>query len=348
MALGHKYGLHRVLEPKGFLPQAALRLDNTPSCYDNEMLIDVTVLNITSTAFRNMEKRVGHDPQALGQEVLRIVNERGKFQDPETGSGGMLIGRVQEIGSAILDKCRVRPGDRVATLVSLSLTPLFIEEILKVNPEKDQVYVKGKAVLFESGLYAPVPDDLPEELAVAVMDVAGAPAYVAKKACAGDVILVVGAGKAGLLCLHEAMKRVKPTGMVIAVEYDQKRCQVIKELGLADYVLNLDARNAVEVMQAVEGCTKGKMASFSINVASVPETEMATILSTRDGGTVVFYSMSTLFTRVALGTEGVGKELILLVGSGYTAGHDEITYNILRENPALREFFMNYYCAKQE
>lgn len=69
----------------------------------------------------------------------------------------------------------LKVGDKIATLVSLSLTPLKIEEILEVRPEIDQVDIKGQAILFESGIYSVLPDDIPQNLALSVLDVAGAP-----------------------------------------------------------------------------------------------------------------------------------------------------------------------------
>ena len=44
MKKGHKYGTHRVISPKGVLPQPADKLDNNmDEIYDNEILIDVQI-----------------------------------------------------------------------------------------------------------------------------------------------------------------------------------------------------------------------------------------------------------------------------------------------------------------
>lgn len=43
---GCRYGTHRVLTPKGTLPQPALKLDNNMEIYENEILIDVKTLNM--------------------------------------------------------------------------------------------------------------------------------------------------------------------------------------------------------------------------------------------------------------------------------------------------------------
>jgi L-erythro-3,5-diaminohexanoate dehydrogenase len=119
----------------------------------------------------------------------------------------MLIGTIEQIGPALEGKTDLKVGDKIATMVSLSLTPLVIDEILEVRKDIDQVDIKGKAILFESGIYAKLPDDIPENLALSVLDVAGAPAQTRKLVKEGDTVLVLGGGgKSGLLCLYEAKK----------------------------------------------------------------------------------------------------------------------------------------------
>lgn len=343
MKKGCRFGTHRVIEPKGILPQPALRLDNTPEIYSNEILINVNILNITSTAFKRIERLAGKDPEQIAREVQKIISERGKFQCPETGSGGMLIGTVEKIGPDLENKIDLQVGEKIATMVSLSLTPLHIDEIIDLNLETDQVFVKGKAILFESGLYARIPADLPEKLSVAMMDVAGAPAWTSKYVKAGDIVTVIGTGKAGLLCLHEAKKRAGVTGKVIAIEPLAKRCELIKRLELADIVIQADATQPLLVMEKMIESTGGKLANFVVNTVNVPNTEMASILACRDYGTVLFFSMSTDFAKVALGCEGVGKIVNLLVGTGYTEGHADITFQILRENQGLYQYFQEVY-----
>jgi L-erythro-3,5-diaminohexanoate dehydrogenase len=80
-----------------------------------------------------------------------------------------------------------------------------------------------------------------------------------------------------------------------------------------------------------------------INCASVGNTEMATVLSVRDGGTAIFFSMATSFTAAALGAEGVGKDVTMVMGNGYVPGHAELTLDLLRSEPALRAFFEERY-----
>lgn len=341
---GCPYGTHRVIEPKGVLPQTAIKIDNTMEIYDNEILIDVKTLNIDSASFTQIEEQANGDVEKIKEIMLGIVKERGKHQNPVTGSGGMLIGVVEKIGKDLEGKIDLKVGDKIATLVSLSLTPLRIDNILNVKKDIDQVDIVGKAILFESGIYAKLPSDMPETLALAALDVAGAPAQTAKLVKPGDYVLILGAaGKSGLLCCYEAKKRAGVTGKVIGFAREGEAAERLRQTGFCDVVLEGDATKPVEVLNKVLEYTGGRYVDISINVVNVPNTEMATILPVRDDGTVYFFSMATSFTKAALGAEGVGKDVNMIIGNGYTKGHAEITLQVLRESQTLRNIFESIY-----
>lgn len=344
MKKGCPYGTHRVLEPKGVLPQPAHKISNDMEIYDNEILIDVQTLNIDSASFTQISEEAKGDVEGIKKIMKSIVEERGKHQNPVTGSGGMLIGTVEKIGPALESKTDLKVGDKIATLVSLSLTPLRIDEIVEIRPEIDQVDIKGKAILFESGLYAKIPEDLKENLVLSVLDVAGAPAQTAKMVNPGDTVVIIGGtGKAGMLCLYEAKKRAGVTGKVICLDYSEEGLKRAKSADLADEYIQADATDAVGVMDKIAEVTDGKMADVTINIVNIPNTEMSSILVTKDEGLVYFFSMATSFTKAALGAEGVGKDIEMVIGNGYTKGHAEISLQIMRESKALRDIFEKLY-----
>lgn len=344
MKKGCPYGTHRVIEPKGTLPQPALKIDNTMEIYDNEILIDVQTLNIDSASFTQIEEEAKGDVEKIKEIMKGIVASRGKHQNPVTGSGGMLIGTVEKIGLALEGKTDLKVGDKIATLVSLSLTPLRIDEILEVRKDIDQVDIKGKAILFESGIYAVIPDDLPENLALSVLDVAGAPAQAAKLVKPGDTVVVIGGtGKSGMLCLYEAKKRVGVTGKVICVGSRDSSLERAKSADLADVYVKANATDAVGLMNKISEVTDGKMADITINCVNIQNTEMPSILCTKDGGLIYFFSMATSFTKAALGAEGVGKDVNMIIGNGYTKGHAQIALQIMRDSEKLREIYSKLY-----
>ena len=273
-----------------------------------------------------------------------IVSRRGKLHNPVTGSGGMLIGAVRAIGPALAGKVDLKPGDRIATLVSLSLTPLRIDCIRAIHVDRDQIEIDGQAILFETGLYARLPADLPETTALAVLDVAGAPAQTARLVQPGDTVVVIGGGgKSGTLCVYEAKKRAGAGGCVIGVSPFEADCERMRALGWVDHALKVDATDAVALMNAVAEVTQGRLADVTINCVNINRTEMGSILATREGGKIYFFSMATSFTAAALGAEGVGKDVEMIVGNGYARGHAEHALALLRESPRLRALFEELY-----
>ena len=146
---GNKYGTHRVIEPKGVLTQAAWKIDNDMTkVYSNEIVCDVTSLNIDSASFTQISEACGGDEKKIGEMILGIVAERGKQQNPVTGSGGMFKGVVAHIGEDLKNKpgFDLKEGDKIVSLVSLSMTPLKIDKILAITSDAQAYKQAGNSV----------------------------------------------------------------------------------------------------------------------------------------------------------------------------------------------------------
>jgi L-erythro-3,5-diaminohexanoate dehydrogenase len=323
------------------LPQGAWKLDATPQAFPNEILCDVEAINVDSASFRQIAEAAGHDEARIAAHVLQLVAERGKLHNPVTGSGGMFVGRVRTVGEALGEKAGLRPGDRIASLVSLTLTPLRIEEILWVDVATGRIWLRGSAILFETGLYAKLPEDIADEVALAVLDVAGAPAQVRRLAMPGMTVAVFGAdGKSGMLACAQARERVGAGGRVIglAPDADTPAARLLVEHRYVDAFAAADARDVHAVMEAVERCFPER-ADLTVNCVNVAGTELPSILATKEHGTVYFFSMSTSFTAAALGAEGVGRDVTMIVGNGYATGHALTALQTLRDHPAIAGYF---------
>jgi L-erythro-3,5-diaminohexanoate dehydrogenase len=319
------------------LPQAAERLDTRRDLWLDEVRVRVERLNLDAASFRQLERKHEGDGAAVRAEVLDIVRTRGKMQNPETGSGGMLVGVVEEVGPE--SPLGLEVGDRVATLVSLTLTPLVIEDDLAGwDGRSEQVPADGYAILFGRSIAARLPDDLAPELALAVMDVCGAPALTARVVGQYDdpvVAVVGGAGKSGSLSLAAA--RAAGAKRTIGVVPVQHEADVLEKAGLADVVTLADARDPVALADAVRAA--GGPADVTVVCVDVPGCEGGAILSTADGGTVIFFSMATSFSAAALGAEGLAADVTMLVGNGFVPGHADYALSLLREHRGVRDLF---------
>jgi L-erythro-3,5-diaminohexanoate dehydrogenase len=357
---GSSLGLHRVIDPPGVLPQAARRLDADPRIWPDEVLVRVERLNLDAASFRQLHEAYGGDPALIRAAVLGIVAERGKMQNPVTGSGGMLTGVVAEVGPD--SPLGLRPGERIATLVSLSLTPLVITDALASwDGASEQVPCEGHAILFGRSIAAVLPEDLPVPLSLAVMDVCGAPALthrvVSQAAQAigdaqfgrrpgagkGPVVAILGAaGKSG--SLSAAAARQAGASLVIGVVPNEAEASALRAAraadgtgGLAEEVIIADATDPVGASEAV--ARAGGPADVTVVCVDVPGCEGGAILATAQGGTVIFFSMATSFTAAALGAEGVAADVTMLVGNGYTPGHAQLAFDLIRTTPGVRQLF---------
>ena len=328
------YGLHRVVEPAGVLPQQAWRLSTEPGSWPGEVLVDVERLNLDAASYRQLREEHG-SPDAVRRAVAGIIEERGKMHNPVTGSGGMLLGTVRSVGPE--SPLGLKPGDRIATLVSLTLTPLRIDDgLADWSGESEQVPCRGTAILFGRSIAAVLPPDLPDELSLSVLDVCGAPALtdrVVREAGSGSSVLVLGGGgKSGSLSLAAA--RRAGAARLVALVPTEAEADAVRAAGLADEIVVADARNPVAVAEAV-----GDRVDVTIVCVDVPGCEHGAVLATADGGTIVFFSMATSFSAAALGAEGLAADVRMLIGNGFVPGHAAFALDLFRETPCVRELF---------
>jgi len=356
-------GLHRVLEPPGVLPQAAWRLDASPALAPGEVRIRVDRLNLDAASYRHLRETYAGDPDKIRTAVLDIITTRGKMQNPVTNSGGMLTGTVDEVDPE--SPLGLKPGQRIATLVSLTLTPLAITDgLISWDAQSEQVPCQGHAILFERSIAAVLPDDLPVPLSLAVMDVCGAPALTSRVVQRGAVVAVIGAaGKSG--SLSAAAARQAGASHVIGIVPSAFEADLLRNLPaaqdggaagsahgvrsrrepnppapespLADVVVITDARDPVTLAKKVEAA--GGPADVTVVCVDVPGCEGGAILSTKQGGTVIFFSMATNFAAAALGAEGLAADVTMLVGNGYVPGHADLALGLIRGVPAVRNLF---------
>ncbi|PKH40490.1 L-erythro-3,5-diaminohexanoate dehydrogenase [Nocardioides alpinus] len=345
---GDPTGLHRVLDDRAVLPQAAERLDARADLWPDEVRVRVERLNLDAASFRQLERKHTKYGETSGDavraEVLDIVATRGKMQNPVTGSGGMLVGTVEEVGPE--SPLGLAVGDRVATLVSLTLTPLVIEDGLSSwDGRSEQVPADGYAILFGRSIAAVLPDDLDPALSLSVMDVCGAPALTARVVRewsrlrstgeAAVVAVIGGGGKSGSLSLAAA--RDAGCRRAIGVVPTEAEAELLRDSGLADAVVVADARDPIALRDAVTAA--GGPADVTVVCVDVPGCEGGAILATAEGGTVIFFSMATSFSAAALGAEGLAADVQMLVGNGYVPGHAAYAMELLRADAGVRGLF---------
>ena len=84
---------------------------------------------------------------------------------------------------------------------------------------------------------------------------------------------------------------------------------------------------------------RGEAEDVTVVCVDVPGCEQPAILSTAQGGTIIFFSMATNFAAAALGAEGLAADVTMLIGNGYVPGHADLALDLVRTTPCVRELF---------
>ena len=333
--LATRLGADRVIEPPGVAPQAADRLDAARPMGVSELLLEAELLNLDATSHRQIRDTCHANPERMAERVAEIVAARAKMHNPVTGSGGILVGRVADIGPGYpTDDLAV--GARIVPLASLSLIPLALESIGAVKPDSPQIPVRGRATLRAIVPYSHVPEDLPLAAVVSALDVYGVASHTRALASPGVSVTVFGAGRAGLLAVAAARDAGAASVAVVDVRDDAltNARAALPEVS----TVWADAADPLATCAALREAGVDN-ADLTLLVVNEPRCELAAILATAHDGTVVFFSMAATLTGAALSGEGVASTARLLVGSGYAPDRRSYALELLRRDERLLTHF---------
>jgi L-erythro-3,5-diaminohexanoate dehydrogenase len=337
MDLATRLGVDRVLEPRGAAPQAANRLDCARPPGEAELGLEVDLLSLDATSHRQIRESCESDPIRMADRIAEIVSDRGKMHNPVTGSGGVLVGRVIEVGPAY-PAGGLESGDRIVPLASLSLIPLTLDQVGPVDPVSPHIPVRGRAILPPIVPWSRMPDDLPLTVAISALDVYGAPSHTRALARTGARVTIIGAGRAGVLSAAAAREATGDVAHVTVVDVREDALKNAQAAVPGVRTVRADATDALATAAALSDAGAGE-ADLTLLVVNQGRCELAAVFATAPDGVVVLFSMAASLTAAALGAEGVASTARLLVGNGYAPDHGTYALDLLRRDERLRTHF---------
>ena len=214
---GRALGVERSIEPPGALPYLARRVDAETPAGEHEAELAVEALHVDATSYRELRERCAGDGGLMTELLAEVVRERGKLQNPWTGSGGILAGRVTRVGARYWEP-GLQVDQLVVPLASLVAIPLRLDAVGPLSPHDPHVPARGRAIVTGRMACARVPDDLPLRVTMSALDVYPAASHTRALARSGQHVLILGAGHAGLLAAAAAREAVGPDGLVTVVD----------------------------------------------------------------------------------------------------------------------------------
>jgi L-erythro-3,5-diaminohexanoate dehydrogenase len=332
-----RLGIWRALEPPGTLLHSARRVDADSPANEYEAEVEVERLNVDATSFRAIRERCQRDPQRIADTVRQIVAEHGKLQNPWTGSGGVLMGRLRSIGSRY---CMpdLEPGMRVISQASLIAIPLRLESVGPADPDSAQVPVRGRAIFTGQMPCVVAPDDIAPNAALAAFDVYPVASNMRDLPGAGEHVLVLGSGHAGLLALAAARRAVGESGMLTIVDYSAAALERAPTVDPHVHAIRADVTNALALAEEFARLSLPP-ADLTLQCTSAYGAEATAMVATADRGTILFFSTATSFADAGLGADAIGSHAKLVIPNGLTDDLGQYAFSLLREIPALRSAF---------
>jgi L-erythro-3,5-diaminohexanoate dehydrogenase len=324
-------GIGRSLEPPDVLPYLARRVDAEAPAGEYEAELAVEALHVDATSYRVFRERCGGDGAAMADAIRDVVRERGKLQNPWTGSGGILAGRVTRVGERHWDE-RLAPGELVVPLASLVAVPLRLDAVGPLAPDDPHVPVRGRAIVTGRMSCGRVPDDLPLRVTMTALDVYPAASHARALAQPGQHVLILGAGPAGLLATAAAHEAVGDGGRVTVVDVDER---ALARAEPPARTILADATDSATVLARL-GAPR---ADLTLVCTSVPGCEGTAILATDERGAVLFFSTATSFPAAGLGADSISSTARLAIPNGYTDDRGEYALDLLRRRPELLAAF---------
>ena len=172
-------------------------------------------------------------PTRMAERIIEIVAARGKMHNPETDSGGILLGTVDR-GRRAARRAAAGSARGSSTLGSLTLTPLRLDAVDRLDPDSPQVEVAGTAYVFDRAAWAPLPDDLPlSDRARALRRLRGRLADARRCRRPGAPSACSAPGTPASWRWPPRATR-SDDGTVVAVDVDPAAVERVAELGLCD------------------------------------------------------------------------------------------------------------------
>lgn len=353
----YNFGSDRVIESKGNVPTTAWKLDNSLDISDNEMLIDVDIVKLEESNFRQLCNECGYNKAKICTKIKDIVNKRGKLHNPVTNSGGICSGRIVRAGSAYSTGGALDKDARVICATSITSLPMHIDSVEDIDFNYSLIKIKGYVIVFKATTVIPLPEDIDIYRALSAMDEMGAMKKAYRLCRPAKRIFILGDGLLNMLFYTAvARKGAGQDGYIVAAVYKDAMQSLSKNEirrilePYADCIYFTDILRPLECYESFRVKEPGTF-DLSINCTNMLGGEVFSVMLTKNKGEIFFTSLVSNFNSVALFAESLGKELKLTSIEEFSEGFTEFNIDFVRELKSdidsIDEIFKSHRLIKQ-
>ncbi len=342
------FGENRVIEPKGSLPAAAWKLDNTGELKAGEVKISLDYITIERDSMCQICSICGNNEQKMAEKIMKFVAERGKLHNPYTNSGAVFSGYISEIS----EDCRrddIKAGDYVICMSTMTGIPLYIEEIEELDCEFAHIKCKGYAICFETTILQKcegIAENRKRYLRRAI-DEEGTFFGITKFVNNMHVekVLIIGVSLIEITFYAQNIKRLVPdadisllveTGCACVSNMNEK--VLLETLSpLVDHIYFDSMSNPIAVSKRLLGKNEDNFMDVVINLEDIKNCESVAAFVVRDGGLICHTNIDNNYSQALLITESLGKVGVLQysLDSMYENTYDMVLELMKESEPVL-------------
>lgn len=333
--MNQNYGTNRVLEPQHVLPTSAWRLDNSRTIMPQEIRVDIRIIHIDGTSFKQICLEANDNDLRIKQKIMDIVIRRGKLHNPVTDTGGLFYGTVAQVGEEYDNKKGFAPGEEVVCNASLASVPIYIDKILSIDRAFGQIEVEGYAILYNEVPLVRKPEGIPTNLLLFAFNESGTLYRISNTAVGKKRFLIVGNNLLSNLLFGYAVRKVAREDAEVVCLLDKKADIVLKGKSINDLIARVFTEvhyvDILKPMECLAGLNVESLFDLSVNCADIPGAETINILATKSGGTVVFANLINNYNIALYITESISRQLDIRCADGYLEAYDQFDIDIIKD-----------------
>lgn len=359
----HKnFGLSRVLEPRGVVPSTAWKVDNNPKVGNGEARIKLERINVEWDSFQQIANSCSFDDAKVKLKIMDIVEKRGKMHNPFTGTGGILMGTVDEISPDLKKTAALSEGDKIYSLTSLCGVPMKIDKILDIDYNYGQVMCEGHAILFDASPAHKWDDSVSADYTLHAINEAGCPysAHELAKICDAKKVVIMGINSITTVIYAAAIKKASPDCQVIAIMDENIRESLTRDeivelmKPLVDDTWFVDLSDPVHSQQKIYGMENIKGDNdFDADIVIVAEdifgAETLAVFLAKEAGYIYFTTVKSHYDIAQTVAETMGKYVITYTFDQYIENYPKFTIELIKSvKPVLDKINATYDNSKKQ
>ena len=352
-----RFGVSRVLEPKGAIPATAWKIDNSRSLGRGEIRVRLEMLHIEWDNFCQICSHCGYDATRIRARIMQIIQQRGKLHNPYTGSGGLFMGIIEEIGPDT-DAGGFQVGDRVFSLSSLTGVAMHLEQIDSIDFNYGQLACQGYVVCFEATSMARYTGSVSPKYLLSAVDEEGNFLGVRRmiQHQRAERVSIIGGNPVTTLLYAQMLTDCYGKGTHVTAIMDRNSLGMLTEREITAAFLPVIKRTCfVDLSRPIEAYESAVAQLYDprpmdavINLEDISGSETVATLLVKDKGTVFYTSLKNNYGAGLLAADSMGKEITSYALDGYVHEAHEFAEELIKKVSSNLEFLDAIYSVKKK